>query len=149
MFDEYRQALVTILEEKPKKLADEFTRSWTEIRERTFEFDRREKSIAYLKQLKREDFLAFCKDITPEKKVVYDMEIYPVGMEKEAEEVSKEEEEVSKKGIEGKGIGIGKRVWKSVEDVEEFFKEGGEWKDVGYWRDSATGVEEGDSRSRL
>jgi len=71
-FETYRSALLTLLEEKPKKLIDEWGRNWSAIRDRNFNFHRKEQQAEFLRQLKREDFnkfaqqLAACKKVTSE-----------------------------------------------------------------------------------
>jgi len=45
---EYLQALLTLKREKPKKLSEEFSRNWNQVSQRTFDFARRDKVIAYL-----------------------------------------------------------------------------------------------------
>jgi len=48
-FDEYKAALLSQLEEKPKKLVDEFTQYSTKVADRTFEFDRKQRAIDCMK----------------------------------------------------------------------------------------------------
>lgn len=71
-FNTYKQALLTLLEEAPKKLGDEWSRNWHPIRDRNFNFHRKEQQAEFLKKLTREEFNQFaeslkhCKRITSE-----------------------------------------------------------------------------------
>lgn len=69
-FETYRQALLTILEEKPKKLGDEWVRNWQPIRDRNFNFVRKEQQAEYLRKLTRADFNEFAKSLETRKRVV-------------------------------------------------------------------------------
>eukprot|EP00927_Polykrikos_kofoidii_P083199 TRINITY_DN8471_c0_g1_i2.p1 TRINITY_DN8471_c0_g1~~TRINITY_DN8471_c0_g1_i2.p1 ORF type:complete len:1107 (-),score=193.48 TRINITY_DN8471_c0_g1_i2:165-3296(-) len=62
---EYVDALLTLKREKPKKLADEFARNWSEVRNRSFLFSRQEDTISFLERPRQEvlaEFRAFIRD---------------------------------------------------------------------------------------
>jgi len=62
-FDEYRKAIIAQLEEKPKNLSEEFSRHWVEVKDRTHDFDRRQRSIQFLRDLQFETFVEFARAI--------------------------------------------------------------------------------------
>jgi secreted Zn-dependent insulinase-like peptidase len=85
-FDTYRKSLITQLEEKPKKLAREFTTNWGVVRDRREDFTYTHRSIEYLKQLTLEEFTEFAKSIDLNQKPSVTVEIYPSEMEEPSSE---------------------------------------------------------------
>jgi len=53
-FGEYHRALLVLKREKPKCLAEEFTRNWLEVDRRTFRFSRLEETLLFLEQPRTE-----------------------------------------------------------------------------------------------
>ncbi|CAD7928753.1 unnamed protein product [Amoebophrya sp. A120] len=137
LFDEYRQALVVQLEEKPKKLSDEFAEHWNEVRERTNDFDRRERSIAFLKQLKYEDFLTFAQSISPEVNPSVSVELVPENLK---------DQEMALPPI--KVANMDTVNFKSTAEIDAFFE-----KDIfagtGEWLHSNTKIDKPETMSKL
>ena len=65
-FEEYRQGILVRKEEPDQRLTIQAGKFWSEISLRDIEeplFDRYEREVEFLKKLKKEDFLSFCKKI--------------------------------------------------------------------------------------
>ncbi|XP_022094344.1 insulin-degrading enzyme-like [Acanthaster planci] len=62
-FQKHVNALAVRRLEKPKRLASEAGRYWSEITSKQYNFDRANIEVAYLKTLKKEDILTFFEDL--------------------------------------------------------------------------------------
>ncbi|CAD7966206.1 unnamed protein product [Amoebophrya sp. A25] len=58
-FEEFKRGVVSKLQERPKKLAQEFARNWAEISFRSFNFGWRQVAIALLADIKFDEFLSY------------------------------------------------------------------------------------------
>ncbi|KAJ2812553.1 hypothetical protein GGI24_006656, partial [Coemansia furcata] len=58
-FDSSIQSLISIKEEKPKSIDDEFFNMWSPINSGKYNFDKLDDEIEHLKQLSKDDLLAF------------------------------------------------------------------------------------------
>lgn len=81
LFDQYRTSLLSQFEERPKKLAEEFSGNWARIGDRTFQFHRREEAVQIIKDLTMEKFLEFANNMTLDKCSSICVEVYPPSME--------------------------------------------------------------------
>lgn len=60
-FEKLKQATISHLEEKPKRIGDEAHRNFNEVVTRRFQFDRRDKQVAFLRTATRDQFIQFMK----------------------------------------------------------------------------------------
>ncbi|CAD7925255.1 unnamed protein product [Amoebophrya sp. A25] len=144
VFQEYKQALIVQLEEKPKKLADEFSEHWSEVRERTNDFGRRERSIKFLKELKYEDFLRFAQNIGIANNPSVCVEVVPHNLKETEFDTAKPKIALSDDGQEGK-------IWHlaSAEEVDQFFVNSEQVAAVGDWLHSNTKIDSSEALSKL
>ncbi len=61
-FEEFKKGIISKLEEKPKKLAQEFSLHWSEISFRSMNFFWKDSAVAFLKELKWEEFLGYWRE---------------------------------------------------------------------------------------
>lgn len=63
-FDEIKDSVLTIFEEKDKNLKEQFDRFWThEFSTHKYDFDRQEKECAMIEELSQEEFTAHFKSM--------------------------------------------------------------------------------------
>jgi secreted Zn-dependent insulinase-like peptidase len=65
-FEEYRQGILVRKEEPDQRLSIQAGKFWSEISLRDVEeplFDRYEREVKFLRSLKKEEFLSFCKQL--------------------------------------------------------------------------------------
>lgn len=60
-FEDHKMALATKKLEKPKQLDTQANKYWNEIEHRLYNFEREEKEVKVLKNLKKKDVLKFYK----------------------------------------------------------------------------------------
>ncbi|KAJ2012502.1 metalloprotease, partial [Coemansia sp. S680] len=58
-FESSIQSLISLKQEKPKSIDDEFSRLWTHIKSDKYKFDALDKDVEHLKLLSKDDLLAF------------------------------------------------------------------------------------------
>eukprot|EP00931_Biecheleriopsis_adriatica_P124663 TRINITY_DN9981_c1_g1_i1.p1 TRINITY_DN9981_c1_g1~~TRINITY_DN9981_c1_g1_i1.p1 ORF type:complete len:1036 (+),score=223.57 TRINITY_DN9981_c1_g1_i1:81-3188(+) len=61
-FQEYRMALLSKLKERPKSLGEDFSRNWSVVASRMFDFHRREETIACLEHATLHELQSFARD---------------------------------------------------------------------------------------
>ncbi|WVR07976.1 hypothetical protein IAU60_005019 [Kwoniella sp. DSM 27419] len=61
-FEKHKTSLIAKKEEKPKNLSEESKRFWGRVRDRYYEFDKRDADVAALRKLTKEDILSLLKE---------------------------------------------------------------------------------------